>query len=36
MIELDYVIQNKSGVKDKKLMDDIRQLKANLNVTINY
>ncbi|HLQ74308.1 MAG TPA: DUF4956 domain-containing protein [Bacillota bacterium] len=36
MIELEYVIQNKRGVKDKDLMDDIRQINANLNVSINY
>lgn len=36
MIELEYVIQNKPGVLDKELMDDIRQINANLNVTINY
>lgn len=36
MIELEYVIQNKPGVKDKDLMDDIRQINANLNVRINY
>lgn len=36
MIELEYVIQNKPGVNDKDLMDDIRQINANLNVTINY
>lgn len=36
MIELEYVIQNKPGVQDKELMDDIRQINANLNVRINY
>lgn len=36
MIELEYVVQNKPGVTDKELMDDIRKINANLNVTINY
>lgn len=36
MIQLEYVIQNKSGVEDKTLMDDLRMANANLTVAINY
>lgn len=36
MIQLEYVIQNKPGVEDKLLMDELRKLNGNLNVAINY
>lgn len=36
MIQLEYVIQNKPGVEDKTLMDDLRMANANLTVAINY
>lgn len=36
MIQLEYVIQNKPGVEDKVLMDDLRMANANLTVAINY
>src|SRR5690625_3421659 len=36
MIQLEYIIQNKLGVEDKVLMDEIRKLNGNLNVSINY
>lgn len=36
MIQLEYVIQNKPGVDDKTLMDDLRRANANLEVRINY
>jgi len=36
MIQLEYVIQNKPGVEDKELMDELRMANANLTVAINY
>lgn len=36
MIQLEYVIQNKPGVDDKTLMDELRKANANLEVRINY
>lgn len=36
MIQLEYVIQNKPGVDDKKLMDELRKANGNLKVSINY
>lgn len=36
MIQLEYVIQNKPGVEDKELMDELRMANANLSVAINY
>ena len=36
MIQLEYVIQNKPGVEDKTLMDDLRMANANLTVATNY
>lgn len=36
MIQLVYVVQNKEGVKDKQLMDELRQVNGNLKVSINY
>src|SRR5699024_6261678 len=36
MIQLEYVIQNKPGVDDKTIMDEIRKVNANLEVRINY
>lgn len=36
MIQLQYVIQNKSDVNDKTLMDALRKANGNLKVSINY
>ena len=36
MIQLEYVIQNKPGVDDKTIMDELRKANANLEVRINY
>lgn len=36
MIQLEYVIQNKVGVSDKDLMDELRKANGNLKVSINY
>lgn len=36
MIQLEYVIQNKPGVDDKTLMDELRKANGNLKVSINY
>ncbi|HSI66291.1 MAG TPA: DUF4956 domain-containing protein [Planococcus sp. (in: firmicutes)] len=36
MIQLVYIVQNKEGVKDKTLIDELRQVNGNLKVSINY
>ncbi|MTD29785.1 DUF4956 domain-containing protein [Planomicrobium sp. YIM 101495] len=36
MIQLVYIIQNKDGVKDKQLMDELRQMNGNLKVSVHY
>lgn len=36
MIQLEYVIQNKPGVEDKILIDELRKVNGNLKVAINY
>ena len=36
MIQLEYVIQNKPGIDDKTLMDELRKANGNLKVSINY
>lgn len=36
MIQLVYIIQNKDGVKDKLLMDELRQMNGNLKVSVHY
>lgn len=36
MIQLQYVIQSKSNVTDKTLMDELRRANGNLKVSINY
>ncbi|WP_100333042.1 DUF4956 domain-containing protein [Bacillus alkalisoli] len=36
MIQLEYEVLMKEGVKDKEVMDAIRERNSNLNVMINY
>ncbi|MDQ0254433.1 putative membrane protein [Evansella vedderi] len=36
MIQLEYTIVTKANVKDKELIDAIREKNANLNVSLNY
>ncbi|PYZ92629.1 DUF4956 domain-containing protein [Salipaludibacillus keqinensis] len=36
MIQLEYDVVMKSGVKDKDVMDAIRERNSNLNISINY
>lgn len=36
MIQLEYLINNKTGVSDKVIIDEIRQNNANLKVSMNY
>ncbi|WP_223701251.1 DUF4956 domain-containing protein [Sutcliffiella deserti] len=36
MIQLEYLVNNKDGISDKIIMDEIRQHNANLKVSMNY
>ena len=36
MIQLEYVVQNKPGVIDKTVIDELRKANGNLKVAINY
>lgn len=36
MIQLVYIVQNKDGVKDKQIIDELRKMNGNLKVSVNY
>lgn len=36
MIQLVYIVQNKDGVKDKQVIDELRKMNGNLKVSVNY
>ncbi|MFB1082240.1 DUF4956 domain-containing protein [Jeotgalibacillus sp. JSM ZJ347] len=36
MIQLDYIVQTKEGVRDKEVMDELRKMNGNLKVSVNY
>lgn len=36
MISLEYEVEVKEGVKDKEVIDSVRERNSNLNVALNY
>lgn len=36
MIQLVYIVQNKDGVRDKQVIDELRKMNGNLKVSVNY
>ncbi|TCI70187.1 MULTISPECIES: DUF4956 domain-containing protein [unclassified Exiguobacterium] len=36
MIQLVYIVQNKDGVQDKQVIDELRKMNGNLKVSVNY